>query len=227
MRVGAGQRALVGEDERAVLVGRGVGEVVRRAGAMRPAPRVGAQQLGVHVDLDRHRLRRVGWRCPARARRAPRGGRPGRSRSGAAQAGGRRQVVARVAAPAGELRRRPDPLVLDAEPDAVGELERRRPDPAHLAGDVPAVGVEAAVLEADRVRPRARGHLAPVLQPLTHAQLRRRSRGRRHQQHGGAQRRRRLPPHVFLPCSPPAVGLYPPTPWSPPPRYGRPRRPAP
>src|SRR5438093_1544113 len=50
------------------------------------------------------------------------------------QPGGVRQREARVAPAAGELRRRPDPLAVEPEPDAVDQLQRRRPDAAHLAG---------------------------------------------------------------------------------------------
>ena len=89
------------------------------------------------------------------------------------QPGRVRQVVAGVAPAARELRRRPDPLAVDPEPHAVDELERRRPDAAHLARDMPAVGVEPAVLEADRVGPRPGGHLAAVLEPARRRQLRR------------------------------------------------------
>jgi hypothetical protein len=79
--------------------------------------------------------------------------------------------VARVAIAAGELGRRSDPLVADAEPDSVDELQRRAPHAAHLAGGVPAVGVEAAVLEADGIGALPGRHLAAVLQPAGHGQL--------------------------------------------------------
>jgi len=76
------------------------------------------------------------------------------------EACGIRQVISRVAPPAGELRRRTDPLPVEAEPHTVDELQRWRPHAAHLARDVPAVGVETAVLEADGIRPRPRRNLA-------------------------------------------------------------------
>ena len=63
VRLRAGQRAAVGEDEPAVLIGGDVDQVVGRGGvALGGRPRVGAHQLGVDVDLDRDglgRLRRV------------------------------------------------------------------------------------------------------------------------------------------------------------------------
>jgi hypothetical protein len=55
-----------------------------------------------------------------------------------------------------------DPPVVDAEPDAVDQLQRRRPDAAHLAGDVPAVRVEAPVLEAEDASAVACGDVAAV-----------------------------------------------------------------
>ena len=82
------------------------------------------------------------------------------------------QVVAGVALAAVEGRRRADRLDADAEPDAVGELQRRRPDAAHLARDVPAVGVEAAVLEARGIRARPGGDLAPVVEACGDGELR-------------------------------------------------------
>src|SRR3954451_8471334 len=94
----------------------------------------------------------------------------------------RRQGVLRVAAATGEARGGPGPAAVDAEPDPVRELERRRPDAAHLARDVPAVGVEATVLEADRVGARARRNLAPVLEE-------RRGRGRARRLRGGGRNR--------------------------------------
>src|SRR5919109_1314349 len=75
--------------------------------------------------------------------------------------GGGRQVELRVSPPAPELGCGTYPLVADPEPDAVDELERLAPDAAHLAGDVPAVRIEAAVLEADRASALA-GHPVPA-----------------------------------------------------------------
>jgi hypothetical protein len=109
----------------------------------------------------------------------------------------RRERVARVAAAAREARRGPDPLVADAEPDAVRELVRRRPHAAHLAGDVPAVSVEAAVLEADRIRPRAGGDLAPVLQAVARGHLRRLRRRRQHRDRHGQDERAHDRPQAY------------------------------
>ena len=99
-------------------------------------------QLRVRVDhhVDGARLRRG---SPAAGRRARRGGRRARSRCADLQPGGVGELHPGVAPAAGELRRRAEPFAVDAEPDAVDELQRLRPDAAHLAGDVPAVGVEA------------------------------------------------------------------------------------
>ena len=59
---------------------------------------------------------------------------------------------------------RVEPLAVDGEPDAVDELQRLRPDAAHLTADVPALRVEAAVLEAHHVRAVAGGDVAAGFQ---------------------------------------------------------------
>ena len=115
------------------------------------APRVGAEQLGVRVHLHRDRPRgraRVAHVQPEQRRAAA-----VRREVRAAQLepGGRRQVHLGVAPAAPEARRGADPLVVDAEPDAVDQLERRRPHAAHLARDVPAVARRSG-------RPRSRSH---------------------------------------------------------------------
>jgi hypothetical protein len=57
-------------------------------------------------------------------------------------------------------------LVVDAEPDAVHQLERLAPDAAHLAGDVPAVCIPAAVLETDRAGALPGHAIAAVLEAV-------------------------------------------------------------
>ena len=164
-RVRVRQLALVPEDERAgrdVVLSR-VRQVLRRVvlGAAE-RPRILGHQLGVRIDLDRDR---AGGRPRIRHLQSEqRGPVPVRHEVGALkrQPGGGGQVELGVAPPARELGRRTDPLAVDAEPHAVDELERLRPDTAHLAGDVPAVGVEAAVLEADRAGALA-GHVVTAV----------------------------------------------------------------
>ena len=180
LRVRVRQLALLAEHERPAVEGGGVGEVVARVRLRAvEAPWIRAEQLRVGVDLHPDRTRR-GAGIPdvqPEQRRAPAVGRE----VGAAQrqAGGARQAHLAVAPAAPEPGRGADPLVVHAEPDAVDELQRRRPHAAHLAGDVPAVGVEAPVLEADGVRPLRRDEVAPVLEAVGDRELRRRHRGRR------------------------------------------------
>jgi hypothetical protein len=205
----AGDRVLIGGNERRVVVrrrpreGAVVGELQRRAceralvgdvvARVRrhagEAPRVGAHELGVRVDLDRDRLvrrARVG-QLQAEERRPARVGRD----VGALelQPAGVGEVVARVAPATRELRRLADPLVVDAEPDAVDQLQRRRPHAAHLAGDVPAVGVEPSVLEALDVGALTSRDLAAILQPIVGRQLRRGRLGGADTDKGDSERR--------------------------------------
>ena len=206
VRLAARQRSAVREDQRAAVEGGDVGQVVgggRVARAARPGIR--AEQLRVRVDLDRGRLRdvrRVGELEPEQRGAAAVGDEVGPAQ---VEPLGARQRVADEAAPAREARRRPDPLVVDPEPDAVGELERRRPDAAHLAGDVPAVGVAAAVLERDRVRPRARGDGAAVFETIRRRDLRRGVGGHRHEGQCDPPRECSRQPHASSPISPKAA----------------------
>ena len=145
-----------------------VARVRDRAGE---APRVLRHQLGVRVD---HHLDGLLVPRGVRQLEADQGAPPAVGGDVGAlepQPAHRRQVVADVALPARELPRRADPLLVDAEVDGVEQLQRGRDDAAHLARDVPAVGVEAPVLEPEHLGSRARGDLAPVLQPLAHRQL--------------------------------------------------------
>ena len=175
---GAGQRAVVGELQCRARVRALIGEVVGGVGGhAAEAPRVRAHELGVRVDLDRDGL--VG-RCRVGQLQPEEGAPVGVGREVRAlhlQAAGVGQVVAGVAPAARELRGGPDPLVVDAEPDAVDELQRGRPDAAHLAGAVPAVGVEPAVLEALDVGALAGRDLAAILQTSIGRQLGRRRLG--------------------------------------------------
>ena len=195
----AADRAVVGEDERAVLEGAVIGHVgalVGRGGA----PRVGAHELGVRVDVhgDRPRRARVGQLEAEQHRPVGVGREVGALQL---QPVGVGQVVARVAPAAGEARRLADPRAVDPEPDAVHELERRRPHAAHLARGVPAVGIEAAVLEALGIGPLAGRHLAAILQPVRDRQLSGPGlRAGAAKEHSGNRGRRGLiPAHLFLP----------------------------
>ena len=112
------------------------------------------------VDIERER-RGVG-----RAERKPEfdGTPPVRDEVGAGdlQAVDRRQRHLRVAEARGEARRRADPLAVDAEPDAVEQLDRRGPDAAHLAARVKTHGRVAAVFAAEIVGAVAGGGVAPI-----------------------------------------------------------------
>ncbi len=182
------QLALLAEDEPAAVVRGGVRQVVARVGQPRwdvvEPPRIGGHQLGVRIDHHgRGALAATGVReLEAEEHRAPAVGRV----VGAlhAQAGGVGEVHLRVAPAAVEAGGRSDPLAVDAEPDAVDELQRRRPDAAHLARDVPAVGVEPAVLEADGIGALAGDEGTAVLQPVGDGELGR-SGGCRRRQQGG------------------------------------------
>jgi hypothetical protein len=96
---------------------------------------------------------------------------------------------------------RADPFVVEAEPDAIDELERRAPDTAHLTADVPAVRVEATVLEAFDVGAVAGRDLAAILQALVGGRLGRRRAGGRGEEQGGGQHRRRDPPYEHCPSA--------------------------
>ena len=166
------------------VVLRRVRQVVGRVGLDAvEAPRILGHQLGVRVDLDRDRAgARPGFVILRPNRRGPAAVR-GEVGALERQPGGGGQVELGVAPPARELGGRPDPFAVDAEPHAVDELQRLRPDPAHLAGDVPAVGVEATVLEADQARALAGHVVAAVLQALGDGELRRGNRNRRRGEH--------------------------------------------
>ena len=173
-RIRMRQLALVPEDERPGrgVVLRGVRQVVGGVGRdAAEAPRVLRHELGVGIDLDRDRA------CarPALVIFSPKSASAAavRSEVGALerQPGGGGQVKLGVAPAAREPRGWANPLVVDAEPHAVDELERLGPQPAHLAGDVPAVGVEAAVLEADHAGALAGHVVTAVLQPLGDGEL--------------------------------------------------------
>jgi hypothetical protein len=194
VRRGPGQRPVVGEHEALAVEAALVGDVVTGVGrdAGEP-PRVLPHQLGVGVDgqLRGPRPPGVGDRETEQHTAAPIGR---QVRALESQARGVGQIVARVAPPARELRRRSDPLAVEPEPHPVDELQRRRPHPAHLAGDVPAVGVEPPVFEPDRVGPRPGRGLATILQSAARGQLRRPGhrarggRGRSSRRRGGLQR---------------------------------------
>ena len=144
----------------------------RRLARRRPPPRVGAHQLGVGVDLD---LGRAGGAARVAQLEPEQHGAAAvhrEVRAAQLEAVGVGQVHAGVAPAAGEVGAWPTHWSLDAEPDAVGELQRRRPDAAHLAGDVPAVRVPAAVLEPGRVGALARDEVAAVLQAVGDGSLR-------------------------------------------------------
>ena len=173
---------VVGEVELVTREGPLIGGFVgRRVGRRRP-PRIGVHQLGVGVDRDADGARGagVGQREPEQHRAVPVGREIGSLHVQAAHVG---KPEAGVAVAREEARRRADPVAVDPEPDAVGELERRRPDSAHLAGDVKTVGIEAAVLETLHVGALAGRHLAAVLQAAGDRQLGRRgARSRREDQ---------------------------------------------
>ena len=176
----AGQRTVVGEDQPLAVVAALVRQVVAGVrGDPVEAPGILPHQLGVGVDRELGGARRAGVADRQSEQHAASavGHDVG---PGHPETRGGRQVVAGVAPAAGELRRRADPRPVQPEPDPVEQFHRRRPDPAHLAGDVPAVGVEAAVLEAQRVRPRAGRDLPAVGQPGAHRQLAALRRLRRH-----------------------------------------------
>ena len=163
--------AVVGEHQRPAGVRAVVGQVGARVwdDAGEP-PRVSAHQLGMGVDLDGHGPggARVGHPQPEQDGAIGVGGEVGPLQLQPLQS---RELVAGVAPSAGEPGGLTGPLVADPEPDPVDELQRRRPDASHLAGDVPAVGVEAAVLESLHVRALSRGHLPAVLQAVARRQL--------------------------------------------------------
>jgi len=175
LRRAVAERAVVGEHERRAVERALVGQVVARVGlaAVRiGTPRPVADQLRVRVDLHLDGL--VGAAGvlqlePEQRRAAAVGHEVGAAQLQPARVG---QLVTDVPAAAGELRGRPDPLVADAEPDAVEHLHRRGPDAAHLTVDVPAVRVEPAVREPEHVRARPRRDLAAILQAIARRQLR-------------------------------------------------------
>jgi hypothetical protein len=179
-----GQAPRVAEHQAALVIGGAVRGVVARV-RLHPfeAPRVLRHELRVGVDHHFHGLLvlpRVGQLEPDESA-APAVGRDvGPPEPDAVD---RRQVVADVAPAAREPRGGPHPLLVDAEVDRVEELERGSDDAAHLARDVPALCVEAPILETQHLGPRAGRHLATVLEPLAHGQLPRgrlrRSRGER------------------------------------------------
>ena len=174
--------APLAEDECSAVVGAGVLEVELARVGRRPLPRVVREQLGVGVDL--HGDGALGRRGVLHPQAEQRGAPAVRGEVGARelQPAGRRQVHADVAPAAGEARGGADPLVADAEPDAVDELQRLRPHAAHLAADVPALRVERAVLEAHDVCAVARGDVAALLEAVGGRELRCRLRGGRGQQ---------------------------------------------
>ena len=176
----AGQRAVVGEGEVLAVVGARVGKVVAGIGRdAREPPRVLPHQLGVRIDGKLCGFGRgtgVGDREAEQGSAAPVGH---EVRARHAQAGRARQVIFGVTPATRELRRGTDPVAVEPEPDAVDQLQWRRPYAAHLAGDVPSVGVEPPVLEADRVGPGPGCDLPPVCESSGVRQLRCRRCGRR------------------------------------------------
>jgi len=114
--------------------------------------------MGVDVELERRGARR--GKCkPELDGVPPVGGEVG---AGDLHASGRWQRHLRVAEARGEVCRRPDPLAVDAEPDAVEQLDRRGPDATHLAAGVKAHGRVAAVFAAEIVGAVASGDVAPI-----------------------------------------------------------------
>ena len=148
------------EDQLVAVERRGVGEVELSLVGRREAPRVRAHELGMGVNVERK------WRGVGRGEREPEfdGAPPVRGEVGAGdlQAVDRRQRHLHVAEARGEARRRPDPLAVDAEPDAVEQLDRRGPDATHLAAGVKAHGRVAAVLAAEIIGAVSRGNVAPI-----------------------------------------------------------------
>ncbi len=171
----SGQLPRVAEDQPVAVEPAAVGRVVARVRHdAREAPRVLRHQLGVRVDEDVHPLRvllRVGELEPEQRAAVPVGRDVDPLQPDPVDGG---ELVAHVAGARGELRRLRHPRVVDPEGHRVEQLQRRRDDAAHLPRDVPAVGVEPAVLEPEHLRPGAGRDLAAVLQPLGHRQLRRR-----------------------------------------------------
>ncbi len=143
------------------MVGDVVAGVGRHAGE---SPGVRSHQLGVGVDRHAHRPLVRGGVGDVQAEQAGTEGIGREVGAGEPQPRRRRQLEARVAPSAEEPGRGSDPPTVDAEPDPVEELQRGRPHPAHLAVYVPAVGVEAPILEPRRVGPLSRRDLAAILQ---------------------------------------------------------------
>ena len=132
----------------------------------RPAPRVRAHQLRVRVDRHDRPLPAARWSGSVSPNSAPR--RPSGTKSVRCTVSpfGPGQVHLRVARAGREFRRRPDPLPVDAEPDAVEQLQRRRPHAAHLTADVPSGRRETPRLAADHVAARAGLHVPSVVEPI-------------------------------------------------------------
>ena len=192
----------VAELQRGAVERARVGDVVARV-RDRPgeAPRVLAHQLGVRVDADARRLRaarRVRQLEAEQRAAAAVGHEVGPLEPEGADRRELRPGVAPAAREAGGLA---GPFAVDAEVERVEQLERRRDDPAHLTGDVPAVGVEPAVLEPEHLSPRPGRHGAAVLEPVGDRQLGRRRprrpRGQGRQREADSQRM----PHTHVPTS--------------------------
>src|SRR5260370_1283066 len=165
VRRGPGKRPVVGEHEALAVEAALVGNVVTGIGRdAREPPRVLAHQLGVGVDgqLRGPRRPRVGDLEAEQHTAAPVG-----REVCALQAEARsvRQIVARVAPPARELRRGSDPLAVEPEPHPVDQLQRRRPHAAPLTRDMPAIAVQPPGSEADRIRTRPAPARAPAPSP--------------------------------------------------------------
>ena len=114
--------------------------------------------MGVNVEFERRGVG-CGKREPKLDGAPPIGGEIG---AGDLHAAGRRQRHLRVAEARGEARRRPDPLAVDAKPDAIKQFDWRGPDAAHLAAGVKAHGRVAAVFAAEIVGAVASGDVAPI-----------------------------------------------------------------
>jgi hypothetical protein len=164
--------AVLGEHQRLTVGGAAVLEVEPAGVRHRPRPWVLTHQLrgGLHAEPHRALGARVRDPEPDQHRAAAVGREVGALQP---EPGGVGQLHPRVAPAAREPLGPPDPVAVDREPDAVDELQRRGPYAAHLAGDVPALAVEVAVLEADDVRPLRRGDVPAVLEPVRDGQLRR------------------------------------------------------
>ena len=83
------------------------------------------------------------------------------------------EVHLNIAVAAGELRGRADPIVPDAEPETVEELDRGRPHPAHLPAGVEPHRREPPVLGSSNVASGPRRHVAPILQTVGDRERRR------------------------------------------------------